>query len=141
MLTVAAVSTFLTGKWGLRQLKQRQDFIQEIQESTFLIGYFQPGGMKMEGNFTGCGGKCGMRRFDVQAQPGDGAAAKPVRGGMFQGISVGMQLAAVERNLGGFRFGGLEVHYAMGAILEINHSVELASQEAGYRMTRERNGN
>ncbi len=81
-----------------------------------------------------------MGGFDEQAQPGDGAKTKLARGGMLQGIGVGMQLAAIEGDVLGFGLRGLEVHHAVGAIVEVYQSVKLASQEAAQGMTRQGDG-
>ena len=140
MLAVVAVSAIFAGGRGFGKLKERQYLIQKTEEAAFMKGYFQPGRTKMEGNFTGGGGKRGMGGFNVQTQPGDGATVKPVRGGMLEGISVGMQLTAVEGDLGRFRFGGLEVHHGIGAIVEADHSVDLASQEAAQGMPGQADG-
>ena len=81
----------------------------------------------MEVNIFGSGDPRGMRGFHQQAHPGDGAEIEPTRSGMLQGIGVGMQLAAIEGDLGGLGLGGLEVHHAVGAIVEINRRIDLTA--------------
>ncbi len=93
----------------------------------------------MERNFAGSGGKGGMRGFNVQTQHRYGTTAKPARNGVLKSIGVGVQLATVERDLGGFGLGGLEVHHTIGAIVEIKNCVQLTSQKAGQGMVGENN--
>ncbi len=114
--------------------------IDKAQETSFRIRNLQPGGCEVEVNFLGRGDPCGMRGLHQQAQPGDGAELKLSGCGMLEGIGVGMQLAAVEGDLGRLGLGGLEIHYAMGAIVKINRGVDLAAQEAAQAMTGQRNG-
>lgn len=94
----------------------------------------------MEVNLLGRGDPCGMWGLHQQAQPGNGAELKLAGCGMLEGIGVGMQLAAVERDLGGLWLGSLEIHDAMGAIVKINRGVDLAAQEAAQAMTGQGNG-
>ena len=84
----------------------------------------------MEVYFLGRGDPCGMRGFHQQAHPGDGAEPKLTWSGMFESIGVGMQLAAVEGDLGRFRFRGLEIYHAMGAIFKIDRCIDLSAEEA-----------
>jgi hypothetical protein len=56
---------------------------------------------------------------------------------MLESIGVSVQLAAVEGYLLGFGLGGLEIHHAIGAIVEIDYCIELASQKERPGMARE----
>ena len=59
---------------------------------------------------------------------------------MFQGIGIGVQLAAEEGDMLGLRLGGHGNHHTVGAIVEINHSIDLTPQETAHVMTRQAEG-
>ena len=135
VLAILAVGAFLAGGRGLGQLEQRKHLVDEVEEAVFIIRYLQPGGSEVEVNFLGGGDPSGVWGFHQQAHPGDGAEPELARGGMLEGIGVGVQLAAVEGDLGGFGLGSLEVDDAVRAIVEVDHRIHLASQETAQGMT------
>ncbi len=127
---VLAIVTLLAGWWWHGQLEQGEDLVDEAQEAAFLKWYFHPSGAEMEGNLAGSRGEGGMWGFDVKTQEGNGAAAEPVWGRMLEGISVGVQLATVERDLGRGGVGSFKVHHAIRAIAEIEYGIQLTPDEA-----------
>ena len=104
--------------------------IDKAEETSFGIRYLQPGGREVEVYFLGRGDPCSPRGFHQQAQPGDRAETKLTGRGVLEGISIRMQLAAVEGNLGRFGLGSLEIHNGVGAIVEVYRGVDLTAQEA-----------
>jgi hypothetical protein len=65
---------------------------------------------------------------------------KAIGGRIFQSVSVGVQLAAVKRNMLRLGLGGLEIDHAVRSIDKLHQAVELTGEITGGSMSGQYNG-